>query len=81
MFLHNGHEFIYGGNDLRWKLTGSKEHRHEDFLRFMDPIITIFSLHGRFFVVLGDGRVNEVIGFNGNKTDYERIYVSMRVWL
>ena len=79
--LHAGHEFTYIYNELHWQLEGEKEHRAEDFLRFMDAIVTIFAFHGRLFVVLFDGRINEIVGFDGDKTDYERVYVSMRVWL
>ena len=79
--LHAGHEFTYKDKTLRWMLEDQASYHPQDFLRFMDDIITIFSLHGRLFVVLGDGRVNEIVGFNGEETDYERIYVSMRVWI
>lgn len=78
---HSGHDFRYELNELRWKPMGEELYHPRDFLRFMEAIITIFSLHGRFFVVLGDGRINEIVGFHGDETDYERIYVSMRVWL
>jgi len=79
--LHAGHEFTYENNELRWKLTGQEKYREQDFLRFMEKIVTLFGLHGRLLVVLSDGRIKEISGFNGIDTDYERIYVSMRVWI
>jgi len=81
LFLYSGHEFTYNRNELTWVLRGEQTSRPEDFLKFMDPINTIFSVNGRLFVVMEDGRINEIVGFNGKNTDYERLYVSMRLWL
>ena len=79
--LFAGHIFKWKYDKLHWKLFGVKEYRDVDFLSFSDSVITAFTLRGKFLVVLADGRINEIQGFCGKETDYERICMVMRVWL
>ena len=79
--LFAGHIFKWDDMKLHWKLFGVIEYRDTDFLSFLAPIITVFTLHGRLLVVLADGHINDIQGFHGKDTDYERIYVTVRVRL
>ena len=72
------HEFEVDGETLFWRLVGEEKFDVANFIQFPAPIVALFSLEDRLYLILRDTMVRRVDGFHGKDTDYEKISVSIR---
>ena len=74
------HTFKAIKNTIHWRLEQADTYSAVDFLQFSKPVVALFPLRGRLCVVLEDGSVNRLDGFDSwSDRDEERRYEAVCV--